>query len=58
LTPEHVTVDVQQPRWVDALRDVLVVGNDEQASHHEHTASAENAEIIDAEIVEDDPIFE
>jgi hypothetical protein len=56
--PEHVTVDVQQPRWVDALRDVLVVGNDEQASHHEHTASAENAEIIDAEIVDEDPIFE
>lgn len=56
--PEHVTVDLQQPPWVTALREMVIVGNDEQAE--EHRRANGNGVIIDADVIEDDDdlIFE
>ncbi len=42
-SPEHVKVDLQQPPWVAALRDMTMVGTDEQAK---------GFDIVDAEVVE------
>lgn len=52
--PEHVTLELAQPPWVLALRDMVVVGNDEQA----RALGSIDADVIDAEVVEDDPTFE
>jgi hypothetical protein len=51
--PEHVTVDLHQPPWAVALRDMMIVGNEQQAR-----AIDLDGDVIDAEVVEDDPTFE
>lgn len=51
--PEHVTLDIQPPPWALALREMVVVGTNEQAEEHRR------GQIIDADVIEDDdPTFE
>ncbi len=50
--PEHVKVDVQQPPWAIALKDMMIVGNEQQAR-----AIDLDDDVIDAEVVEDEDII-
>ncbi len=54
--PEHVTIDLQQPPWAVALRDMMIVGNEQQA----RALDLGDDDVIDAEVVEDEDeiIFE
>ncbi len=47
-TPEHITVDVHEPPWAMAIRDMYRTQGPLQVGP---------GDVIDAEVVEDDPIF-
>lgn len=53
--PEHITLSTtaaSDAPWAIALRDIVMVGTEEQAK------ALGPADVIDVEVVEDDPVFE